>query len=870
MTAHAQPDAALLLAAVGLPFAAAVLVPVFYRLVGERVAYVGATVAAGSLALVLSQFGATGSVAVDWIPAYGIALRLYVDGLSLLVALLASGVGVLVFTYCGGYMHGETAQPRFYASLLAFMGSMLGLVFAADLIALFVFWELTSLTSFSLIGHYSTSGNSVYAARKSMLITVAGGLFLLAGLIALHAVSGDALGARTFDLVAMLEEGEAMRAALRDRGLFLPVLGLVGMGAAAKSAQVPLHVWLPDAMEAPTPVSAFLHSATMVKAGVYLFGRMRPLLRSPEWEASLLALGLTTMTVGALLAVAADDVKALLAYSTASHLGLITAGFGFQSKLGAETGAFHVLNHAVFKAALFLVAGIVAHEAGSRLLSELGGLRRDLPLTAGVAGLAAVSMAGLPPLNGFHSKELLFEAAYEFAAHDGGLAWAVPVVAVGASAFTVLYSYRFLTLFLGERRAPRLDGRAALEHGDDGGDERGADDDHGHSGGQADGIPRPPLPMLVGPVVLAVAAVVVGLLPGLATGGIAGRAFEAAQFAPGATPGEGFSVAFPTKLKPAVVMSAVTVGVGVAMVPVEGRVRDAVRSVLARDPATADFYYDGAVDGLADLSGAVVARVQTGRLRTYATWILGGFAVLALAGHAAADPDLALTLGDGVTVATVLVLLLAVLSAAAVVRASSHVAGVLVLSVVGLMIAVFYILAAAPDIALTQLLVETLLLVLFLLVIERLPPFYGKIGRLRAARDGVLSLLVGAAVFVTVLASTAPTPDPFLRRRLLGLAGFGGEEPAGFVAELGGGANVVNVVLVDFRATDTIGEISVVAMAAISVVTLLRMQNVSGEVLSTDVAPSGDGTAPDGGRPEAESEGDDATDGQSHEGGVDG
>ncbi|PSQ39486.1 Na+/H+ antiporter subunit A [Halobacteriales archaeon SW_5_70_135] len=864
----------MLLAAIGLPFAAAVLVPALYRLVGERVAYVGAAVAAGSLALVFSQFDATGSVVVDWIPAYGIALRLYVDGLSLLVALLASGVGVLVFTYCGGYMHGKDAQPRFYASLLAFMGSMLGLVFAADLIALFVFWELTSLTSFSLIGHYSTSEDAVYAARKSMLITVAGGLFLLAGLIALYSVSGDALGARTFDLVAMLEEGEAMRAALRDRGLFLPVLGLVGVGAAAKSAQVPLHVWLPDAMEAPTPVSAFLHSATMVKAGVYLFGRMRPLLRSPEWEASLLALGLTTMTVGALLAVAADDVKALLAYSTASHLGLITAGFGFQSKLGAETGAFHVLNHAVFKAALFLVAGIVAHEAGSQLLSELGGLRRDLPLTAGVAGLAAVSMAGLPPLNGFHSKELLFEAAYEFAAHDGGLAWAVPVVAVGASAFTVLYSYRFLTLFLGERRAPHLDDRAALEHdGDDDGDERGADDGHGHghSGGHghADGISRPPLPMLVGPVVLAVAAVVVGLRPGLATGGVVGRAFEAAQFAPGATPGEGFSVAFPTELKPAVVMSAVTVGVGAAMVPVERRVRDAVRAVLARDPATADFYYDGAVDGLADLSGAVVARVQTGRLRTYATWILGGFAVLALAGHAAADPDLALELGDGVTVATVLVSLLAVLSAAAVVRAASHVAGVLVLSVVGLMIAVFYILAAAPDLALTQLLVETLLLVLFLLVIKRLPPFYGEIDRLRAARDGVLSLLVGAAVFVTVLASTAPTPDPFLRRRLLELAGFGGEEPVGFVTELGGGANVVNVVLVDFRATDTLGEISVVAMVAISVVTLLRMRDVGGAVFPADVAPSGDGTAPDGGR--AEGEGDDATDGpESHDGGVDG
>jgi multicomponent Na+:H+ antiporter subunit A len=849
VTAHAPPGPALLLAAVGLPFAAAALVPLVYRLVDERVAYVGSAVAAGSLLLVLSQFGTTGTVVVDWIPTYGIALRLYVDGLSLLVGLLASGIGVLVFVYSGGYMHGEPAQPRFYASLLAFMGSMLGLVFAADLVALFVFWELTSLTSFSLIGHYSTSEDSVYAARKSMLVTVAGGLFLLAGLIGLYVVSGAALGARTFDLVAMLQEGEAMRTALRDRGLFLPVLGLVGVGAAAKSAQVPLHVWLPDAMEAPTPVSAFLHSATMVKAGVYLFGRMRPLLRSPEWEAGLLALGLTTMTVGALLAVAADDIKALLAYSTASHLGLITAGFGFGSELGAETGAFHVFNHAIFKAALFLVAGIVAHEAGSRLLSELGGLRDDLPLTAGVAGLAALSMAGLPPLNGFHSKELLFEAAYDFAASDGGVAWLVPVVAVGASTFTVLYSWRFLTLFLGERRSPLLD----EDHGHGPGGEGDAAADDGHDRG---GVHRPPVPMLVGPVVLAAAAVVVGAVPGVVTGGVVGRAFEAAQFAPEATPGEGFSVAFPTTLKPAVVMSVVTVVVGAAMIPVETRVRDAVRSVLARDPATVDFYYDGAVDGLADLSRTVVARVQTGQLRTYATWILGGFAALALLGHAAADPALSLTLGDGVTVATVLVLLLTVLSAAAVVRAPSHVAGVLVLSVVSLMIAIFYILVAAPDLALTQLLVETLLLVLFLLVIERLPAFYGELDRLRAARDGVLSLLVGAAVFVTVLASTAPTPDPYLRQRLLGLAGFGGEEPAGLVTDLGGGANVVNVVLVDFRATDTLGEIAVVAMTAVSVITLLRMRDLGAGVVSTDsdtpaAADDGSGPgepAPDGGR----------------------
>jgi multicomponent Na+:H+ antiporter subunit A len=834
MSTLAAPDVAALLAAVGLPFLAAGLVPLGYRLLGERVAYAGALVAAVSLGLVASQYGTQGVASVEWIPTLGVALRFYVDGLSLLVALLASGIGVLIFTYAGGYMHGEPAQPRFYASLLAFMGSMLGLVLAADLVALFVFWELTSVTSFLLIGHYSDQTGSQYAARKSMLITVAGGLFLLVGVIALYAVSGQALGQSTFDLVAMLERPEAMRTALREEGLFLPVLALFGVGAGAKSAQVPLHVWLPDAMEAPTPVSAFLHSATMVKAGVYLFGRTRPLFASPEWELALVTLGLATMTVGAVLAVAAEDIKALLAYSTASHLGLIVAGFGFVTgenlKIGGETGAFHVLNHALFKATLFLVAGIVAHEAGSRMLSELGGLRRDLPLTAVVAGVASLSMAGLPPFNGFYSKELLFEAAYVFAAAEGGLAWLAPAVAVFASTFTVLYSARFLLLFLGDQPA-------ALG-------ER-----HVH---------RPPVPMLVGPVLLAGLALAVGLVPTLATEGLAGRAAEASFLLPTDELEGGFSIGIPTKLKPAVVMSAIAVVGGGLMIPVRTRIRDAVRAVLARDPATVDFYYDTAVDGLTRVSAAVVGVVQTGLLRTYATWIVGGFAVLALLGHAALGPAVPVEVGAGVTLATVFVLALAVVAAVAVTRAPSHVAGVLTLSIVGFMIAIFYILAAAPDLALTQLLVETLLLIIFLLVLDRLPAFYGSVDRREALRDGALSVLVGAAVFVTVIAATATAPTSpgrfGLRRSLLDCAGFtcsvtGVTEEAGFTVGAGGGANVVNVILVDFRAFDTLGEVAVVAMAALSVVTLLRMRDAG---FGTSGDTSEIATAADGGQPAAE------------------
>ncbi|MFB6087947.1 MAG: proton-conducting transporter membrane subunit, partial [Haloarculaceae archaeon] len=263
-----QPTPAYVLATVFLPFVAAAVTPLVYRVIGERTAYFAASVALVCLGFVsaLHLDGAHGTVAVEWIPSLGVSLVFFVDGLALLIAFLATGVGVLILTYSGGYMHGEPGQAKYYATLLAFMGSMLGVALAADLIALFVFWELTSLSSFLLIGHYTGDDSSLYAARKSMLVTVSGGLFMLVGFLLLVWVSGQVgVGGAggTYRLTTMLAESEAMRAGLRDAGLLVPVLALLGVGAATKSAQVPFHVWLPNAMEAPTPVSAFLHSATM-------------------------------------------------------------------------------------------------------------------------------------------------------------------------------------------------------------------------------------------------------------------------------------------------------------------------------------------------------------------------------------------------------------------------------------------------------------------------------------------------------------------------------------------------------------------------------------------------------------------------------
>ncbi|MFB6139528.1 MAG: hydrogen gas-evolving membrane-bound hydrogenase subunit E [Halosimplex sp.] len=809
-----QPSSSALFALIGLPFLGAALAPLVYRVLGERTAYFAAAVAALSFALVVGLFGTHGTVAVPWIPGFGVSLAFYVDGLALLIGSLASGVGVLVFVYSGGYMHGEPGQAKYYATLLAFMGSMLGVAFAADLIALFVFWELTSVSSFLLIGHYQDSDASQYAARKSMLVTVAGGLFMLVGFLLLHDVAGGVPGVESaFRLSgegSILANAGPMVDALRAQGLFVPVLLLVGLGAATKSAQVPFHIWLPDAMEAPTPVSAFLHSATMVKAGVYLVGRFRPLLVTDEWTLVFAVLGLATMTITAILAVGASDIKELLAYSTASHLGLIVAGYGMIEAVGAETGGFHILNHALFKATLFLVAGIVAHEAGTRAIDELGGLARDLPLTAAVTAVAALGMAGVPPFNGFYSKEFLFHASYETASHFAGhggspLWWLLPVVAVFGSVFTFLYSIRFLMLFFGDK--PDALGE----------------------------VHAPPLAMTAPAAVLGTLALLVGLggvaatvgyhgWPVGAFDGFVGRVVESSVAAAGEGATEGgahFSYHLPTEASVPVLMSAVTIGVGAAAYPFFDRIRDGVRAVRGVDPLRVNWYYDEVVDGL-DRSSAI-EYVETGNLRTYALALSLAFAALALGAYAAAGAGIPALAIAGLEPALVIVLGVAVVGAVAVTAAPSHVAGVLTLSILGFMVAIFYILGAAPDLALTQLVIETLVLVIFLLVLDKLPAFYGAPGRLRAARDAVVAGAVGLTVAVTVLLSTAGRPDDVIAQYFVANGGLPAEHGS-FLVDAGGGSNVVNVILVDFRAFDTMGEISVISMAALSVITLIAMR----------------------------------------------
>jgi len=777
------PERWVILSAVALPFVATGLLPLGYRLLGERVGYAGAAVAAASFGLLASQVGTTGTVSVAWIPSMDVAARFYVDGWALLFALLASGIGVLIFAYSVVYMHGKPNLLRFYASLLAFMGSILGVALAADLVLLFVFWELTSVTSFVLIAYHSDDPESQSSARMAMLVTVGGGLFLLAAILLLATGVAPVLdGGTAFDLSAILANEESAGEALQEQGLFLPVLALVTVAAGAKSAQVPLQFWLPRAMVAPTPVSAFLHSATMVKVGVYVLGRLRPVFGGPEWELLITGVGLTTMTAGAVLAVRAIDIKELLAYSTASHLGLLVAAFGFQTHYGAEAGGFHLLNHAVFKAALFLVAGIVAHEVGTRRVDELGGLWRDLPVTAAITVLAALSMAGIPPMHGFYSKELLFAAAWDTAQVHGGLAWLYPATAVFASIFTVLYSLRFLWLFFGDRP------------------------------GTLGPVDRPSLALVVPPALLAAVTAVLTVRPGLGIDLIVQDAAVATAVA-----GESVDVhaKLPLSFSGPAVMSLVAVAAGVAAFPFYDRVLAGIDGVHRRastfHPTTV---YRRLLAGTTTASTWLARQVHTGLIRTYVWWLFVAACAITLLGYATTGISPTPTRLDA-SLAMVLVLGVAVVAAIAVTNAQSHVTGVLTLSILGFMVAIFYILASAPDLALTQLVVETLLLLVFLLVLEELPAFYSEIERRVVLRDAALSLLVGATAFVSVLVAAPP-------------GGSDLTETARFYVDKavkeGGGTNVVNVILTDFRAFDTLGESVVVVTAALSVMVLLAMR----------------------------------------------
>ncbi|MFN7271083.1 MAG: proton-conducting transporter membrane subunit, partial [Gammaproteobacteria bacterium] len=428
-----------LLAALALPWLAALALfalPNGRRNTAAAIAGGATLLAAGLLALSGPAVfaGDIPRFSWPWLPFEGAGFGLRVDGLAWTFAMLVLGIGALVVLYARYYLSADDPMARFYALFMVFMGAMLGLVLADNLLLLVVFWELTSISSFLLIGYWQDRADARRGARLSLTITALGGLALLAGVLLLGSIVGS------FQLDAVLAAGDTVRA----HPWYAPTVLLILLGAFSKSAQFPLHFWLPQAMAAPTPVSAYLHSATLVKAGVFLIARLHPTLAGTDlWFYVVSLTGLATLVTGAYIAMFQHDLKGLLAYSTISHLGLITLLFGLSTPLATVAGVFHILNHAAFKASLFMAAGVIDHETGSRDMRRLHGLWRYMPLTAVLAIVASAAMAGVPLLNGFLSKEMFFVETLQLGSRPL-LAAAIPVLATVAAAFSVAYSLRFI------------------------------------------------------------------------------------------------------------------------------------------------------------------------------------------------------------------------------------------------------------------------------------------------------------------------------------------------------------------------------------------------------------------------------------------
>ena len=779
-----------------LPWLGALLVACLPAGNRRGVAALAGVVALLCTGLAVSQAGAVlgGEVvrwSVDWLPALGLSLGLRLDGLAWLFVLLISGIGALVVLYAAWYLDPADPARRFFVFLLLFMGAMLGVVLADNLILLVVFWELTSLSSFLLIGYWHRREDAREGARMALTITGAGGLCLLAGALLIGHIVGS------FSLDVVLASGDRIRA----HALYEVALVLVLLGAFTKSAQFPFHFWLPHAMAAPTPVSAYLHSATMVKAGVFLLARLYPALGGSEpwfWIVSLT--GLSTMLLGAYVAIFQHDLKGLLAYSTISHLGLITLLFGLDEKLAVVAGVFHIINHAVFKAGLFMSAGIIDHECGTRDMRRINGLMKLMPFTATLGMVAAAAMAGVPLLNGFLSKEMFFAEALAKDSHRA-MEWLLPAAATLAGVFSVAYSLRFIhdTFFNGDPvDLPRTPHEAPF-------------------------FMRLPVMLLV------LLCVGVGLAPAWTAGPLLAVAAQAAAFgAPGpALPP--YTLALWHGLNLPLLMSAVAVAGGALLyaglhrfinlhrvVRLPGWIRQGGRELFLA-------LQQGGLQAARALTGAL----QNGRLQRYLMLLVlmalaaGTWPFLRQAGGGL--PALHL---QGLTPGVAAVGLIGIAATLATVAAHrQRLLALVLVGGVGLVVCLVFVWFSAPDLALTQLLVEVVTVVLMMLALRWLPATGPREpARGRALRDAVLAgaagLGVAALVWQVLARPSRSISDYFLATTL----------------PLGGGANAVNVIIVDYRGFDTLGEITVLVIAALVMHGLLSGFAPRGEPLAPEPA----------------------------------
>ncbi len=704
---------------------------------------------------------------VDWMPALGMNFTLMLDGLGFFFALLILGIGLLIITYGRFYLSREDNMGEFFTYLLLFQGAMVGIVLSDNILLLLVFWELTSLSSFLLIGYWKHLPEGRQGARMALTVTGMGGLAMIAGMLILGQIVGS------YDLSVILQN----RDVIQESPLYLPALLLILAGCFTKSAQFPFHFWLPHAMAAPTPVSAYLHSATMVKAGIFLMARMWPVLSgTPEWFVIVTTAGLVTMVIGAVIALFKHDLKALLAFSTVSHLGLITMLLGTGTAFGAMAAVFHILNHATFKAALFMSAGIVDHEAHTRDIRRLGGLRTLMPVTFVIVTIAALSMAGIPLLNGFLSKEMMLEEAYHtvlFGSH-----WLVPGLAVLGSLFSAAYSFRLIAhTFLG----PVRDDYPAKPH-------------------------DPGAGMWMPPAILTVLVVVIGLAPFLAepfvkmvTASVLGDAAD--------VPKAYFKIWH--GLVPALYMSiAATVG-GLILLSL---FRPALKLWDTAPRPEAKTIFEAVIAAAVSGARTFSHGLHNGAFTRYAA--IFAVTVVAVGAHAwstgvTGPATRSMQPAEAVPIAGWLMLVAA--TVALVFQHRNRLLALILIGIAGLMVSVGFVFFSAPDLAMTQITVEVVTIILLLLALNFLPnqtPVESSV--LRRTRDAAVGIAGGLGTMALSYhylmrdAVATPISEFHLANSYKG----------------GGGTNVVNVILVDFRGFDTYGEIIVLGIAALLIYAL--------------------------------------------------
>ncbi|MFP7332778.1 Na+/H+ antiporter subunit A [Shouchella clausii] len=788
------------------PFIVALFIPFLYkRLSAIHTGWFVLAVPVALFAILASYIpavanGETFYSSIPWLPSLGINFTAYLDGLGLIFALLITGVGSLVILYSIYYLSKERESlHHFYIYLLMFMGAMLGVVFSDNLLVLYVFWELTSISSFLLIAYWHHRRQSRYGAQKSMLITVMGGIGMLAGFLMLSSFAG------TFSVREII----GGMGDYASHALFVPAMLLILLGAFTKSAQFPFHIWLPDAMEAPTPVSAYLHSATMVKAGIYLVARFTPVFGGEAvwfWVVSIV--GIVTLFWGSFTAIRQTDLKALLAYSTISQLGLIMTLLGlgsaalhfdvidnqsFYYSLAIFAALFHLVNHSTFKGALFMVVGIVDHETGTRDIRKLGGLMAVMPVTFTVAVIGSFSMAGLPPFNGFLSKEMFFTAVLRiielpfFSVETWGLLF--PIIAWLASVLTFVYCLILIfKTFFGEHQPEKLE-KSAHEA---------------------------PFGMLVSPVILASLVVAFFFFPNVlgefllkpAYGAVMPAFIEAGVF--------DYQIKAWHGINTELLMTLGIVGLGFVLY------RSLPRwiGVYSLFPAklSLDRLYNGALISVERRSNEITNRYMTGNMYHYLLYIflviLGLVYTIALTTGALSfdvSNDAPISIYEGILAAVMAITAISILFA------KSRMTGILLNGVLGYLVALFFVFFRAPDLALTQLVIETVTAALFLLCFYFLPDWDKQKHKTKPKLlNGLIAVATGA--MVTVLALSVNN-----NRLFDSISAF--YENA---YELAGAKNIVNAILGDFRAFDTMLEVVVLLIAGLGVYVLIKLKASKG------------------------------------------